>query len=65
MSWSSPKIDQVKNFSKPENKSFENVSIVTFKQIFDIPLLNNLFIYFLILFIYLIELKTFLYLLIY
>ena len=31
VSWSSPKTDLVSNFSNPENQSFENVSIVTFK----------------------------------
>ena len=35
------------NVLNPENRNFENVSIVTFKEIFDIPLLNNLFIFFL------------------
>ena len=49
------------------NKKFENsmisrksqfFSIVPFKEIFDIPLPNNLFISFLKLFIYLIELKN-------
>ena len=34
------------NVLNPENRNFENVSIVTFKEIFDIPLLNNLFIFF-------------------
>ena len=34
-------------FLNPENQSFEIVSTVTFKKIFDIPLLNNLFISFL------------------
>ena len=61
MSWIIPKTDLVTNFLKPENRSFENVSIVTFNKIFDIPLLNNLFISFLNLFICLIELKTFLF----
>ena len=45
-------------FLKPENRRFENVSIVTFKKIFDSPLLNNLFISFVNLFISLIEFKT-------
>ena len=62
MSWSSQKTDLVTNFLNPENGSFENVSIVTFKKIYDISLLNNLFIYILNLFICLIELKTLLYL---
>ena len=31
VSLSSPKTDLVKNFLNPENQSFENVSIVTFK----------------------------------
>ena len=31
VSWSSSKTDQVINFLNPENRSFENVSIVTFK----------------------------------
>ena len=31
VSWSSPKTDLVTNFLNPENRSFENVSIVTFK----------------------------------
>ena len=57
----SPKTDLVTNFLNQENRSFENVSfstIKTFKQIFDIPLLNNPFISFLKLFISLIELKN-------
>ena len=58
MSWSSPKTDLMTNFLNPENRSFENISIVTFKQIFDIPLLNNLFISFLNLFMSLTELKN-------
>ena len=64
MSWSSPKTDLLTNFLNPENRSFENVLIVAFNQIFVIPLLN-VFIYFLNLFISLIELKTFLYLITY
>ena len=48
----------VTNFLSPENRTFENASIVTFKKIFDIPLLNNLFISFLNLFISLNELKA-------
>ena len=60
VSWSSPKTELVTNFLNPENRSFQNVSTVTFKEIFDIHLLNNLFISFLHLFISLIELKTFL-----
>ena len=44
-----------KNFLDLENRSFE---CVTFSQIFDIPLLNNLFISFVNLFVSLIELKT-------
>ena len=39
----SPKTDTLTNFLNPENQSFENVSILTVKLIFDIPLLNNLF----------------------
>ena len=39
----SPKTDPLTNFLNPENQSFENVSILTVKLIFDIPLLNNLF----------------------
>ena len=31
VSWSSPKTDGVKNFLNPENRSFENVAVVTFK----------------------------------
>ena len=31
VSWSTPKSDPVANFLNPENRSFENVSIVTFK----------------------------------
>ena len=31
VSWSFPKTDLVTNFLNPENQSFENVSIVTFK----------------------------------
>ena len=46
VSWSSSKTDLVTNFLKPENQSFENISIVTFKYTFDIPLLNSLFISF-------------------
>ena len=56
VSWSSPKTDQVTNFLNPED--FENFWVVTFKEIFDILLLNNLFISFLNLFISLIELKN-------
>ena len=41
-----------------ENQMFENVSFWTFKWIFDILLLNNLFISFLTLFISLIEVKN-------
>ena len=48
----------VTNFSSPENRTFENGSIVTFKKTFDIPLLNNLFISFLNQFISLSELKA-------
>ena len=57
ISWSSPKTNLVTTVLNVENRSFENV-------IFDIPLLNNLFISFLNLLIYLIELKIF-YLIIY
>ena len=60
LSWSSPKTDLVTYFLNSENQSFENVSIVTLKKIFDIPLLNKLFTSFVI--ISLIELKTFHYL---
>ena len=31
VSWSFPKTDLVTNFLNPENRSFENVSILTFK----------------------------------
>ena len=31
MSWSSPKTDLATNFLNPENRSFEKVSVVTFK----------------------------------
>ena len=58
VSWSSLKTDLVTNFLNLKNRSFENVSIVTFKKIFDIPLLNNLFIYYLNLFISLMVLKN-------
>ena len=44
VSWSSQKTDLVTNFLNPENRSFENVSVVFFKLIFYIPLFNNLFI---------------------
>ena len=54
-----PKTDLVTTFLNPENQSFENVSIVAFKKMFDIPLLNNLSVSFLNLFVALIELKTF------
>ena len=50
-----PKNDLVTNFLNPENRSFENVSIVTFK---DISLRDNLFIPFLNLLISLTELKA-------
>ena len=46
------------NFLNPENRSSENVSIVNFKQIFDILLLNNLINSFLNLLISLTEVKT-------
>ena len=55
-SWISQKT--VINFLNPENGSFGNVSIVIFKYILDIPLLNNLFISFLNLFVSLIEFKN-------
>ena len=58
MSWSSSKTDLVTKFLNPETRSFENDSIVTFTEIFDIPLLNNLLIYFLNVFISLTELKN-------
>ena len=48
----------VTNLLNPENRSLENVSIVPFKEIFDIPLLNKLFISFLNLFISLNELNN-------
>ena len=48
------------NFLNLEDRSFENLSIVTFESIVDIPLLNKLFISFLNLFISLIELKYYL-----
>ena len=54
----SPKTDLLKNFLYPETRSFENVSIVTFKEVFDFPLFNNLFISFLNVFISLTELKN-------
>ena len=58
MSWSSPKTDLVfKSFLNVPNRIFENVS---FSQQQLIPLLNNLFISFLNLFISLTELKPFL-----
>ena len=56
VSWSSPKTDLVKNFSNLEALRTSFFSIVTFKLVFDIPLLNNLFAYFLNLSISLIEL---------
>ena len=59
MSWNSPKTDLVNIFLNPENRIFENVAIVTFKEIFDMPLRNNLFISFLNLFVSLTELKKF------
>ena len=54
VSWSSPETELVTKFLNSENRSFENVSIVTFKQILVIPLLDSLFISFLNLFISLI-----------
>ena len=48
----------VKTCSDPENRSFENFSIAVFKWIFDILLLNKLFILFLNLFSSVIELKN-------
>ena len=54
-----PKTDLGTTFLNRENQSFENVSIVAFKKMFDIPLLNNLFASFLNLLVALIELKTF------
>ena len=62
LSWSSAKTNLVINFLNTKNRSSENVSIMTVKKIFGIPLLNNLFISYLNLFIFLTELKTFLYL---
>ena len=53
-----PKTDLVTNFLTPENQSYENVSMVTFKQTSEIPLLNNLPNSFLNLLISLTELKT-------
>ena len=50
----------VTNFLNLEDRSFENVSIVTFESTFDIPLLNKLFMSSLNLFISLIELKYYL-----
>ena len=44
--------------TQKENLSFKNVSIVTFKKIFHIPLPSNLFISFLNMFISLVELKN-------
>ena len=55
VSSSSPKLTWRQIFRKSK---FENVSVVSFKLIFDIPLLNNLFISFLNVFISLIEVKT-------
>ena len=54
-----PKTDLGTTFLNRENQSFENVSIVALKKMFDIPLLNNLFVSFLNLLVALIELKTF------
>ena len=54
-----PKTDLGTTFLNRENQSFENISIVAFKKMFDIPLLNNLFVSFLNLLVALIELKTF------
>ena len=54
-----PKTDLGTTFLNRENQSFENVSIVAFKKMFDFPLLNNLFVSFLNLLVALIELKTF------
>ena len=45
VSWSSSKIDLVTNFLNPENRSLENVSIITFKEFFDIPLITYLFLF--------------------
>ena len=47
--WGSSKADLVTNFLNPENRSFENVSIETFK---------NLFIFSINLYIFLIELNN-------
>ena len=60
MSWNSPKNDLVTNFLKLENHilRMSAFSIGTFKQIFDVPFINNLFISFHNLFISLIELKN-------
>ena len=71
VSWSSSKTDLVKKKFNPENRSFENMSIVTFNYLkvtidtfwklrssgFDIPLLNNLHISFLNQSIFLTEFK--------
>ena len=56
----SPKTDPETNFLSSENRSFVRYifSLVTFKETFDILSFNNLFIYFLNLFISLIELKN-------
>ena len=62
LSWSSAKTNLVITFLNAKNRSSENVSIVTVKKIFGFSLLNNLFISYLNLFIFLTELKTFLYL---
>ena len=62
LSWSSAKTNLAITFLNAKNRSSENVSIVTVKKIFGISLLNNLFISYLNLFIFLTELKTFVYL---
>ena len=58
VNWSFPKTDLVTDFLNLEIRSFEKDSIVIFRQIFNIPLLNNLFISFFSLFISLTEMKN-------
>ena len=58
VSWSSPTTDLVKKKLNSENRSFENVSIVTFNKYLAFLYFMYLFISFLNLFIPLIELKN-------
>ena len=53
-----PQTNLVTNFLNLENRECQFFLMVTFKQIFDIPLLNNISISFLNLFISLIKLKN-------